>query len=130
MYCARTQARTQAEACVTNTGRAPASQQVKSLRGEGLGYSFFTSRSNFTLVYNVRKSSLVMFLCEWLPGCARLIAISHPASAARRNRARRRAVCTPHLRNSGSVLAPNKPAIFQRNESVAPPATFPSMLAR
>ena len=90
----------------------------------------FASLSNFTLVYKTRNPCLMIFLCDTLPGCARLTAISHPASAALRNRACNSAVCTPCFRKSGNVLAPNNPATVPRRASVAPPATRPSIRAR
>ena len=91
---------------------------------------FLASRSNFTRVYNTRNPCRMIFLCDPLPGCARLTAIVQPASAARRNLAASSAVCTPRFRKSGSVLAPNNPATFPRSASVAPPATFPSTRAK
>jgi hypothetical protein len=91
---------------------------------------FVASLSNFTLVYKTRNPCRMIFLCDTLPGCARLTAIVHPASAARCNRACSSAVCTPRLRKSGNVLAPNNPATVPRRASVAPPATCPSTRAK
>src|SRR5208337_1511238 len=91
---------------------------------------FFASLSNFTRVYKTRNPCRMIFLCDTLPGCARLTAIVHPASAALCSRAASSAVCTPRLRKSGSVLAPNSPATVPRRASVAPPATRPSTRAK
>jgi len=61
-----------------------------------------------------------MFLCDALPGRAKLIANSQPHAAACCIRPCSKAVCTPRFRNAGSVLAPNSPAILPRTATVAP----------